>query len=394
MNNLNEVKLGDLAYEVSERVANPSESGYERFVGLEHLDSGSFYVNRWGSTSDVKSSMKLFKKGDLLFARRNTYLKRASVADFDGVCSGDIIVLREYDTTIKGITLLIMNLDKFWDFTIANSAGTMSKRAKWREISEFSLNLPSSELQSIIINRLNMIESYINNQHILKDKLTIYKNKFIKFVFTHGMKKSQRKDSKLGEIPKDWSIKKLGDIITLCQYGISDSLKESGDIPVFRMNNIINQKMDLSNMKYIDLEENILDKYRLDKYDILFNRTNSFDLVGKTGIYLDDKQAIFASYLVRIKANPDIINPLFLNYYMNSYQGQNKIKAYRTPGVSQCNINAENLKKLFVPIPTLDEQNKIVENLVNIDSTLENLQLNIHDVKNIKKELLHKLLDK
>ena len=120
MDNLNEVRLGDLAYEVSERVANPSESGYERFVGLEHLDSGSLYVNRWGSTSDVKSSMKLFKKGDILFARRNTYLKRASVADFDGVCSGDIIVLREYDTTIKGITLLIMNLEKFWDFTISN----------------------------------------------------------------------------------------------------------------------------------------------------------------------------------------------------------------------------------------------------------------------------------
>ena len=87
------VKFGELAKEKSNRVNNPGDSGYGRYVGLEHLDSGMLLVKRWGSTKDVTSAMKLFNENDILFARRNTYLRRISVAQFDGVCSGDIIVI-------------------------------------------------------------------------------------------------------------------------------------------------------------------------------------------------------------------------------------------------------------------------------------------------------------
>ena len=83
------VKLDGVAEERSDRIDNPSKSGYDRFVGLEHLISGELTVRRWGGTADLLSAMKLFKNGDILIARRNAYLKRASRVEFNGVCSGD-----------------------------------------------------------------------------------------------------------------------------------------------------------------------------------------------------------------------------------------------------------------------------------------------------------------
>src|SRR5687767_8473432 len=116
------VKLGDVAYEVSDRVDHPSTSGYDRFVGLDHFVSGEFRISKWGTTNDLISAMKLFKAGDTLFARRNAYMKRASLADFEGICSGDAIVLRNNEKMIDGFLPLLLNTDHFWEYAIANAA--------------------------------------------------------------------------------------------------------------------------------------------------------------------------------------------------------------------------------------------------------------------------------
>lgn len=102
--------LGDVCNEISERIDNPASSGQTRFVGLEHFDSGNLKIRRWGSTENLESAMKVFSSSDVLFARRNAYLKRASLADFDGICSGDAIVLRERNEIIVPGFLLLESL--------------------------------------------------------------------------------------------------------------------------------------------------------------------------------------------------------------------------------------------------------------------------------------------
>jgi type I restriction enzyme S subunit len=76
--------LGNLLKDISKRVDNPKQSGYDRFVGLEHFVSGDIKIRNWGSTENLASSTKAFEAGDILFARRNAYLRRASLVDFDG----------------------------------------------------------------------------------------------------------------------------------------------------------------------------------------------------------------------------------------------------------------------------------------------------------------------
>jgi restriction endonuclease S subunit len=167
---------------------------------------------------------------------------------------------------------------------------------------------------------------------------------------------------------------------------------EKGKYPVFRMMNIIDGKMAANDMKYIDLPDDEFATYQVNNGDILFNRTNSSDLVGKLGIFDLDGDYVFASYLIRLVAKQDVIRPEYLNYYLNSEEGQRRISAFATAGVSQTNINASNLQRVLVPVPPIDEQVQIVSQLNQIDSSKQEIGEHIEKTQELKKKILAKFL--
>lgn len=88
------VAFGDVAFCVNDRIDNPTDADVERYVGLEHLDSDSLVIRRWGAPSDVTATKLRFRKGDIIFGRRRVYQRKLAVADFDGICSAHSLVLR------------------------------------------------------------------------------------------------------------------------------------------------------------------------------------------------------------------------------------------------------------------------------------------------------------
>src|SRR5258708_1951007 len=129
------------------------------------------------------------------------------------------------------------------------------------------------------------------------------------------------------------------------------------------MMNLVDGKVVGNELKFVDLPDALFEAYRLEYGDILFNRTNSIDLVGKVGIYHLEGDYVFASYLIRLRVRRDRVSADYLNYFLNSEPGQARILAYATPGVSQSNVNGTNLKKVLVPLPPMDEQLEIVRRL-------------------------------
>jgi len=199
-------------------------------------------------------------------------------------------------------------------------------------------------------------------------------------------------DEKFGKVPVGWSIKKLGNILSFCQYGLSMSMKETGEYPIFRMNNIENGKMVSSPMLYVDLSEDEFEKYKVNKGDILFNRTNSLDLVGKVGIFDLADDYVFASYLIRLTVNENN-NPFYINYYLNYFDGQRKIKSKVTPSVSQANINASNLKSILIPVPNeKPEQDKVVQLIKKTENQIDIKNAKIQKLERLKKALMQNLL--
>ncbi len=159
-----------------------------------------------------------------------------------------------------------------------------------------------------------------------------------------------------------WVTKRIGEIAKT-QYGLSESMNEDGKgFKIFRMGEVQDgQLIDTGQMKYVDISSAEFEQYRLRTGDVLFNRTNSFELVGKTGIFMLDGDYCFASYLVRLNLNRNAVLPKFLNYFMNSNRFQKSIKEKASRSINQANINATILSNELLQFPeSLPEQQRII----------------------------------
>ena len=159
------------------------------------------------------------------------------------------------------------------------------------------------------------------------------------------------------DIPDTWAWTTVADTCTNIQYGTSEKSAPSGKVAVLRMGNLQGGKIDYSNLVYTSNDYDI-ERCHLEYNDLLFNRTNSKELVGKTAIYKAEIPAIYAGYLIRV--TPIIIDSDYLNYVMQSHFFKKYCLAVKTDAIGQSNINAEKLKRFVFPLPPLAEQKRIV----------------------------------
>jgi type I restriction enzyme S subunit len=163
----------------------------------------------------------------------------------------------------------------------------------------------------------------------------------------------------LDEAPETWVVASVADAVTLLQYGTSskaDGAAHTG-VPVLRMGNIQEDRLDVTDLKYLSKSE---PEFLLEDGDILFNRTNSPELVGKSAVFHGREKMLFASYLIRIRTVQELARPDYLCTWINSPWGKGWARKVRTDGVSQSNINASKIAQMPLPLPPLAEQHEIV----------------------------------
>jgi type I restriction enzyme S subunit len=191
---------------------------------------------------------------------------------------------------------------------------------------------------------------------------------------------------------KKWKWKTLGDLCNDVEYGSSAKSKKEGKIPVLRMGNIQDGQLDWENLVYTDDKDEII-KYLLKHNDVLFNRTNSPELVGKTAIYKSEMAAIFAGYLIRIHRKEELLDADFLSYFLNSQIALDYGKTVVISSVNQANINGTKLKGYPIPAPSLSEQKAIVAKLDELHEETQRLALlyerKLAALDALKKSLLH-----
>ena len=154
----------------------------------------------------------------------------------------------------------------------------------------------------------------------------------------------------------------LGTILDLVQYGTSEKANTRGQgVPVIRMNNIVDGILDLTNLKHIELRDGDRQKLTLYDGDILFNRTNSKELVGKCAVFHAAGEYVFASYLIRVCAQAQKADPDYITYALNAAIGRQQIDALSRQIIGQANINSQELRSLQIPLPPLAVQRRIME---------------------------------
>lgn len=257
-----------------------------------------------------------------------------------------------------------------------------------------SVVLPTLKEQEKISKILTTIDDDILETNNIIDNCERVKKGLMQMLLTKGIpgKHKKFKKTELGEIPEDWELLPLHKLLESCQYGIAKPLTVGKKgFPCLRMNNLFEGELDTSDLKYIELSEKEFENYRLFEGDILFNRTNSFDLVGKVCIFRGNEPMVFAGYLIRLKTNERMISE-FLNIYMNSELGQGIIRRLITPGVSQANINATNLQRIPVPVPSINEQHKITDTIITINKKVKFENEKSLKLLLLKASLMQKLL--
>lgn len=180
---------------------------------------------------------------------------------------------------------------------------------------------------------------------------------------------------------KGWETGTIRDVVEDVKYGTSKPANEGGQYIYLRMNNITYEgHLDLTNLKYIDMPENEVEKYVVRKGDVLFNRTNSKELVGKTCVFDQEQEMIIAGYIIRIRVN-ERVAPVFLSTVLNSKYGKTTLFGMCKAIVGQANINAQELQniKLYIPPITLQTQfativEKIEQQKVLVQQAIEETQ--------------------
>lgn len=161
-------RFDQMAYMVNDRIDNPTEADVSYYVGLEHLDSESLSIRRWGSPTDVEATKLRFRKGDIIFGRRRVYQRKLAVAHFDGICSAHAMVLRaKPDVVLPEFLPFFMQSDLFMERAKEISVGSLSPTINWKTLAEEKFDLPPMEEQKRIVNVLLAMLRYENSYRSL-----------------------------------------------------------------------------------------------------------------------------------------------------------------------------------------------------------------------------------
>jgi type I restriction enzyme S subunit len=192
--------------------------------------------------------------------------------------------------------------------------------------------------------------------------------------------REQAVELEMPTLPDGYVLGTIGDAATRLEYGTSTRATADAEqgIPVLRMGNIQNGRLDLSDLKYMLVDREI-DRLLLEDGDLLFNRTNSPELVGKSAVFRGDAPMTFASYLIRVQLHPEVAEPDFVNYWITSAWGRIWARLAKTDGVSQSNINGSKLALMPIPLPPIDEQRVIVQRANQLLATADRLLQQLND---------------
>ena len=277
---------------------------------------------------------------------------------------------------------LVLQSKKAKNYFKKFSAGGVQLNLSKKEILNVPIILPTIEEQKKLANLFKIIENFI---YLRKEEL----------VNLHFLNKSlfSRMFGDIKTNDKNWEIKKLGEVVET-QYGTSKKATSVvGEFPILRMNNITySGEMDYKDLKYIELSDSEKEKFLLKKGELLFNRTNSKGLVGKTGLFNLDIPMAFAGYLIRIKPS-NLIHSKFLLFFMNSEFMKKLLYNKAKNIVGMANINAKELEDFSIILPPIELQKKFAERIEKIEKLSFEIEEAIKEAENLYNSLISKYFD-
>ena len=355
---MSRVKFGDVVKDVKiniDRLNNP----YEYYVAGDHMDSEDLTIHRKGcfTTDDVGPAfIRVFKPGQILYGSRRTYLKKIAVADFEGVCANTTFVFETKDPHAFEQRLLpfIMLSKDFTTWSIAKSKGSTNPYVLFSDLADFEFELPPLEEQKVLVDKLwaayRLKEAY--------KKLLVATDEMVKSQFIEMYYNTHNKQT-------------LESVCPIMSKGITPKYVESSSVLVINQACIHWDGQRLGNIKYHN-EEIPVRKRILESGDVLLNATGNGTL-GRCCVFIcpsDNNTYINDGHVIALSTDRAVILPEVLNTYLSLNDTQAEIyRQYVTGSTNQVDIVFSDIKKMKVPVPSMDEQILFVEVLKQADKS-------------------------
>ena len=348
---MSKVLLGDVACERRE-TCKGSKEGYP-VVGLEHLAPEEITLSAWDEGKD-NTFTKLFRKGDVLFGRRRAYLKKAAVAPFDGICSGDITVIQAIpDKILPELLPFIIQNDALFDFAVGKSAGSLSPRVKWEHLKNYSFELPDMEEQHRLAKILWAMDATKKAyQKLIQKTDELVKSQFI---------------ARFETIPEEYYLS-LNEVCTLITDGTHQPPKfVDRGIPFLLVSNITGNKLTYDTTKFITEEtyNKLIRRTPVEIGDVLLSTVGSY---GHPALVTDSQKFCFQRHIAFLKPNRNIVSGSFLHAALLSENAQRQIESL-VLGVAQKTLNLSAIKQIKIPIPCHRLQDEYVQLIQQSDKS-------------------------
>jgi type I restriction enzyme S subunit len=372
------VKFGEVVRLSNARSQAPLTDALERYVGLEHLEPGDLRIRSWGNIADGVTFTSVFQPGQVLFGKRRAYQRKVAVADFSGVCSGDIYVLETKDSKALLPELLpfICQTDAFFEHAVGTSAGSLSPRTNWTSLAGFEFTLPPIHEQRRLLTALfELMRTVATIEHCVAS--------------AHRLRESIGLDV----FGSRENLKPLEEFVSESMYGarFSNSLySETGSIAQLRTTDISETGViDYKRIPLADLDLSDMRTHLLKRGDLVFSRSGT---CGLTAVFEEHiVPTIPAAFLIRFRLEGGL-NPYFLNEFFHSPIGR-QISVSLARGGVQKNVSASELVKQLIPVPSIEIQKDVVARLKSITAAIDSCKARRKQLLAVAKAMQEKSIE-
>lgn len=371
-------KLKDFAQDISVAIKDVQSSPFDRFVGLEHYDSGEPVITRYTDKSLLSSSVKEFRKNDILIARRNVYLKRAGIAFFDGLTSGDSIVLRVHDDceSRTGISKqdairiipFILNSNAFWAYANKHADGMNSKRISKEMLYDYEFDLPPIAEQKVLADKLwaayRLKESY---KKLLAATEEMVKSQFIE-MFGNPVTNN-----------KGWNTLPIKDVAP----ETSSLEKQTGKVWILNLD-MIESNTGKVVEKVFENDSNLLSVAPFDEGNVLYSKLRPY--LNK--VVIPDGKGYATTELVPLRPNQKLLNLTFFSHLLRGDDFVTYANSIST-GTKMPRMPLNDLRKFQCILPPMEKQNEFEEIAHQADKSGFELRKSIVSIDKVIKSLIN-----
>ena len=369
------VKFGDVVDNMNETTRDPKSIGLDRVVGLDHMDPESLPLKRWDNFSDLHegtSFTRVFRAGQVLFGKRRAYQRKVSLPDFDGICSGDILVFQPKNAELLPEFLpYLVQSDGFFDHALGTSAGSLSPRTKWQELAKYEFSLPPIAEQHRIVQLISLIDE--NTESLLDLPIENQLRSVLEDFLLCGSSK--------------WDMATLGELTETTRpicYGVlkPGPFIEDG-VPLVRITDMDSPVLGPQGMYRISRELDVeFRRSRLRGNEVLLS------IQGTVGRVSRCAPELAGANISRTIAVIDCDQRMMNEFLVLLLERKESEGSFNSVGSTRASLNISEIRKIKVPLPPANEQQYIIqvaESLRVLDSRRRN---SCHDLSRLRASIL------